>query len=88
MSLKDDRTVSVDKGKTSSGRRTVSYRMPSGRTKNATVLGQGTGSGLKLLIPGGTDAVSGRTGARVVDNVAAATTMKQTGVYFSRNSNI
>jgi hypothetical protein len=62
------------------GYRTVSYRDASGATMNATVIGAGTASGLKLSIRNG-------GGVRIIDNVPKATTMKSTGAYFSRLGN-
>jgi hypothetical protein len=82
MAHKDDRTISIaDKGKTSSGYRTVRYRDIKGISHNARVLGGGSSSGLKLLVNSGPS-------RRIIDNVAAGTGMKQTNRYFSPVSNV
>jgi hypothetical protein len=78
---KDDRAVSVDKGKTGAGYRVVRYRDAKGTYRNARVLGQGGSSGLKLLIDAG-------PGRRIVDNVALGTADTQTNVYFSSKYNV
>lgn len=79
MPLFDTRTIDTTrKGRRgTAGRRTVSYRNVDGGTIDATVISQGTGSGLKLAL--------GSLSGAVVDNVAKATTLKQTNVYFSRS---
>jgi len=64
-----------------SGRRTVVYRNLSGRTFEAIVIGPGSSSGLRLMIPA--LRMKG-PGVYIKDNVAAATTMKQTDRYFDR----
>jgi hypothetical protein len=87
MGIKDDRAVSVDKGKTNAGWRQVRYRDAKGYSHNARVLGQGSASGLKLHIDGGSGP-AGTVGSRVVDNVPMATTMKSINCYFSRQSNV
>lgn len=73
MPTYDMRTKSnADKGK-DQGRRTVQYRAStSARWRNATVLGQGTASGLKLLVGEGPSRL-------IVDNVAKASTQKGAG---------
>lgn len=59
----------------------VNYRNTRGRTSTATIIGAGTSGGttLKLRVYRGT----GGHGV-IVDNVAKATSEKQTNVYFSR----
>jgi hypothetical protein len=51
--------------------------MVDGTTMDALVLSQGSSSGLKLQL--------GHSTLSIVDNVAKATGLKQTGVYFSRS---
>jgi len=79
MPNKDDRVkAGLKAGKNpTAGRMRVSYRDAKGGSFDAVVLGQGSSSGLKLKI-------LGLNPSRTIDNVAAATTMKQTNVYFSR----
>lgn len=79
MPTKDDRTKASGKsGKHStSGRMRVSYRDARGTTMDALVLGAGSVSGVKIKIMNGNP-------SRIIDNVAAATGLKQTNVYFSR----
>lgn len=83
MPSRDERTrAGVRAGKNpTAGRMTVSYRDVSGKSKNALVLGPGGVSGLKLRI--GSRMGDGQS--EIVDNVAAATALKQTNVYFSRD---
>jgi len=81
MSLNDHRTKVAARGNgrmNTSGYRHVEYRDAKGKTLAATVIGPGTSSGLKLNI----DTAGNNT--RIIDNVAAATSLKQTNVYFSR----
>jgi hypothetical protein len=82
MPLKDDRAaVLVGAKDASTGRRTVQYRSTNGRTYSAMVLAAGTASGLKLSVGSG-------SGKRIIDNVAKATGLKQTNVYWSRSESI
>jgi hypothetical protein len=81
MPTSDRRTVMTARVKgrrATSGKYHVEYRDGKGTTLAATVLGPGTVSGLKLNI----DTSGGNT--RIIDNVAAATGLKQTNVYFLR----
>lgn len=80
MAIVDVRTpASNRKGKhATSGRMVVLYRGVTGRTTEALVLGAGSTSGLKLQLRYERN--------RIVDNVAKATTSKQTNVYFSRRA--
>jgi hypothetical protein len=82
MPLYDTRTIDTTrKGKLpTAGRRMVSYRDALGRTRDAVVLSQGTGSGLKLRL-----ANQGAAGGRIIDNVPKAATKVSTGAYFARN---
>lgn len=57
-----------------SGRRTVSWRDSRGQRFDAIVMGPGSSSGAKLLIP--------EKGA-ILDNVAKATSRTQTNVYMT-----
>lgn len=83
MPVRDERVrAGVRTGKhPTAGRLTVSYRDINGKSKDALVLSQGSVSGLKLRI--GSRMGDGQQ--EIVDNVAAATTAKQTNVYFSRD---
>jgi hypothetical protein len=79
MPLRDIRTKANQAGGAhkTAGQMTVQYRDTTGSTMNATVIGQGTNSGLKLQIR--------NSGAvRIIDDVPKATTVKSTGAYFSR----
>lgn len=78
MPHKDVRTESTSgKGKyKTSGRRVVAYRNAKGFTQQATVLSEGTSSGLKIAV--------GSEMGRVVDNVPLATARTQTNVYIAR----
>lgn len=81
MPLRDTRTKAnqaAGKMKTA-GRMTVQYRDASGNTMNASVIGQGTNSGLKLSVRNG-------GAVRIIDDVPKATTVKSTGAYFDRLS--
>jgi hypothetical protein len=64
--------------KSRGGLRTVTYRDASGHSSIAKVVAPGSGSGLKLLVNGGSQ------GRRIVDNVPLATGLKQTNVYTNR----
>lgn len=80
MALNNHRTRTAATGngrRQTSGKYHVEYRDVDGSTLAATVLGPGTSSGLKLNI-------DSHVNTRIIDNVAAATGLKQTGVYFSR----
>lgn len=79
MPTKDDRGKASGKaGKhATAGRMRVSYRDAKGNTMDALVLGAGSVSGVKIKIMSGSP-------SRIIDNVAAATGLKQTNVYFSR----
>jgi hypothetical protein len=81
MPTQDYRTrTGVDKGRQlGAGYRQVGYRNVDGTTSNARVIAQGTGSGLKLSLPSFGGAV------KIIDNVAKATGLKQTNVYFIRH---
>lgn len=82
MPVRDERTratTRVGKHQTT-GRMNVIYRDTKGNSALAAVVGPGTGSGLKLRI----GSRNGGSVGKVVDNVAAATTPKQTNVYFAR----
>src|SRR4051794_37016172 len=75
MPKRDIRTASsTQKGKRGGGNVVVTYRNSRGARVNATVLGAGTASGLKLRVRSGGD-------TRIIDNVAAASGNKQTNVY-------
>lgn len=78
MPLKNRRTeAGLRKGKfKTSGRQTVTYVDAKRRSRAATVLDQGTSSGLKIQLADLT-----RT---VVDNVPQCTTRTSTGCYISR----
>lgn len=79
MPLINQRTINVARHgrRLTSGKYMVQYRDVDGNTHNAVVVDAGSSSGLKLDLPD-------YQPTRVVDNVAAATTLKQTNVYFSR----
>lgn len=83
MPTRDERTRATTRaGKNqTAGRQNVSYRDVNGKSQDASVLGPGTGSGLKLRLA----SRNGNGTAEIVDNVAAATSAKQTNVYFSRD---
>lgn len=79
MPNKDERAkalVTGGKMKTA-GRMNVRYRNASGESFNATVISAGGSSGLKLRVG---------SNARVIDNVPAATGMKDVNCYFSRQT--
>jgi hypothetical protein len=63
-----------------SGRREVVYRDANGKTWSAIVIGPGSASGVRLEVHGLRR--GGQT--HILDNVPAATTMKDTGAYFNR----
>jgi len=65
----------IDKGK-DQGSRAVVYRDAKGNEMNATVIGQGSASGLKL-------AVRNSDKVRIIDNVPLGTSRNATNVYFS-----
>lgn len=76
MPIKDLRAATAAKPKNSTaGRRVVSYVDAKGRSRNATVLGIGTSSGLKLQLI--------ETGV-IKDNVAAAASMGSVNCYRAR----
>lgn len=80
MAVNDHRSRTVATGngrRQTSGKYHVDYRDIDGYLVAATVLGPGTSSGLKLNI-------DSHVNTRIVDNVPAATSAKQTNVYFSR----
>lgn len=80
MPIKDRRTefINAVKGRMkTSGKGHVEYRDAKGKTLSCTVLSPGSVSGLKLN-------VDTYPTTRIIDNVPAATGLKQTGVYFSR----
>jgi hypothetical protein len=59
------------------GRKTVAYRNAAGETEEALVVGPGSVSGLELCLVN-------RRPRVYLDNVALATTVKGTNVYFDR----
>jgi hypothetical protein len=85
MPHKDDRTKAGTRaGKhVTAGRMRVSYRNAAGKTFDALVVGQGTSSGLKLVIRNAAAAFT--PGATVIDNVPSATTLKTNSAYLARN---
>ena len=71
--------ATTHKGKfRTAGKERVVYRNARGQTRDAIVLGEGTASGLRIQI------VEGTLTRRIIDNVPAATGLKQTNVYFAR----
>lgn len=56
----------------------VSYKDTNGKIFAATVVGPGSGSGLKLRLP------NRIFGSKIIDNVAVMTVRTQTNVYFDR----
>lgn len=84
MPCADKRTrvanVAVKGRMATSGRMHATYRDVRGNTLAATVLGPGSVSGLKLNI----DTHGG--GTRILDNVPAATGLKQVGRYHIREA--
>jgi hypothetical protein len=66
------------------GRMNVTYRNSVGKSFQALVVGQGTSSGLKLVIRN--SASANTPGNTIIDNVPMATTPKSLSAYISRNS--
>jgi hypothetical protein len=86
MPLQDLRTkATAQNGKMkTAGRMRVMYRNAAGKTQDAVVVGPGTGSGLKIVIRVPATVAAGASGNQVLDNVPAATTVKQLSAYTAR----
>jgi len=89
MPLQDLRTKATAQGgkMKTAGRMRVSYRDASGNTQDAVVVGPGTSSGLKIVIrvPSTVGTLAAPlSGNQVLDNVPAATTVKQLSAYTAR----
>lgn len=84
MPLQDLRTKAGTRaGKmNTAGRMRVMYRNAAGKTQDAVVVGQGSSSGLKLVIRVPANGITG--GNQVLDNVPAATAVKTLSAYTAR----
>lgn len=75
MGQKDKRSQVIASGaKDASGRMNVRYRAANGHSYDATVIAAGSSSGLKIRLG---------SNSRILDNIAAATTMHDTNVYYT-----
>jgi hypothetical protein len=85
MPHKDDRTKAGTRaGKhLTAGRMNVTYRNSVGKSFQALVVGQGTSSGLKLVLRYQASAFT--PGVTVLDNIPMATTPKTLSAYIARN---
>lgn len=75
MGQKDKRSQVLASGaKDAAGRMNVRYRAANGHSFDATVVSAGSSSGLKLRLG---------SNSRILDNIAAATSMHDVNVYFT-----